>query len=110
MTAGKLSTVITFLEMRERPQRPLSPPPPRLKLALLRAENVTVSYSRYLYDAVGRKWWWFERKQLSDDRLAALVRHERFETYVLYVAGTPALVRWAVQSIKWVLEQGPTIA
>lgn len=26
-----------------------------------------------------------------------------------YVAGTPALVRWAVQSITWVLEQGPTI-
>ena len=36
------------------------------KLALLRAENPTVSFYRYLYDAVGRDWLWTDRKRLSD--------------------------------------------
>lgn len=90
MTAETLSTVITFLEMTERPSRAPAPHPPRLKLALIRAEKPTLSFSRYLYDAVGRPWWWYERKQWDDARLAAVVRHERYETYVLYVAGVPA--------------------
>lgn len=90
MTVEKLSTVITYLEMLAPPTRPSAPPPPKLRLALLRAEKPTVSFSRYLYDAVGRRWWWYERKQWSDERLAALVQHERYETYVLYLAGTPA--------------------
>jgi GNAT superfamily N-acetyltransferase len=90
VTPPKLSTVVTFLEMKERPSRPPAPPPPRLKLALIRAEKPTLSFSRYLYDAVGKPWWWYERKPWDDARLAALVHHEHYETYVLYVAGVPA--------------------
>lgn len=90
MTVGKLSTVITYLEMKERPTRVPAPAPAGRKLALIRAEKPTVSFSRYLYDAVGRQWWWYERKQLSDESLAATIHNERFETFVLYVHGTPA--------------------
>lgn len=85
----KLSTVITFLEMQERPTRVPTAPPPRLKLALIRAEKPTVSYSRYLYDAVGGRWWWFERRQWDDQQLKAVIHDERYETYVLYVGGVP---------------------
>ncbi|MCC6469776.1 MAG: GNAT family N-acetyltransferase [Alphaproteobacteria bacterium] len=72
------------------PKRPPVPAPSHLRLALIRAENISVSYSRYLYNTVGEPWWWYERKQLSDGQLAAIVRHENFVTYVLYLAGTPA--------------------
>lgn len=90
MTAPTLTTVITFLEMLEPPKRPLLPPPPKVKLALLRAESPTVAFSRFLYDTTGRPWWWYERKEWSDRRLRDLVQHERYDTYVLYLAGTPA--------------------
>ena len=90
MTAPTLTTVVTYLEMLEPPKRPLVPPPPKLKLALLRAETPSVAFSRFLYDTTGRPWWWYERKEWSDERLSELIQHERYDTYVLYLAGTPA--------------------
>ncbi len=52
-----IKSVITYLEMTERPNSP-TPPRPAQKIALLRAENPTVSYYRYLYDTVGNDWFW----------------------------------------------------
>jgi GNAT superfamily N-acetyltransferase len=90
VTSGKLSTVITYQEMLAPPKRPYAAPPPHLKLALIRAERPSVPFSRYLYNTVGEPWWWYERKQMSDERFAAMIGDEKFETYVLYVSGTPA--------------------
>ena len=53
MTA--LEDVITYLEMLERPTGKRVPAPLE-KLALMRAEDCTVSFYRYLYDTVGRPW------------------------------------------------------
>ena len=50
-----LDDVITYLEMKERPQTPRVPPPPA-KLALIQAEHCTVSFYRYLYETVGTPW------------------------------------------------------
>jgi GNAT superfamily N-acetyltransferase len=89
LPAGKLSDVITYLEMTERPVRPPGPAPAD-KLALIRAERCTVSYYRYLYEAVGEKWLWFERRVWSDEKLASAIQRPEIEISVLYAGGVPA--------------------
>ena len=49
-----------------------------------------LSFYRYLYDAVGRPWVWYERRQWSDEALQGLIHHPEVEVYVLYIAGAPA--------------------
>lgn len=87
MTA--LEDVITYLEMLERPGGKRVPAPLE-KLALMRAEDCTVSFYRYLYDTVGRQWLWFERRLVGDAALAALIAKPTIEIFVLYVRGVPA--------------------
>jgi GNAT superfamily N-acetyltransferase len=85
----RIDDVVTYLEMFERPvPRPL--PPPLGKLALMRAEDCTVPFYRYLYETVGTPWLWFERRLMSDDALAALIQNQTTEIFVLYVGGVPA--------------------
>lgn len=81
--------VITYLEMTAHPALPHIEPHARM-LALLRLNEPTVSFYRYLYDAVGRPWFWTDRKALSDDALGHIIGDERIEIYVLYVNGAPA--------------------
>ena len=84
-----LEDVITYLEMRYRPpRRPI--PAPLEKLALMRAEDCTVSFYRYLYDTVGAPWLWFERRLLDDAALARQIAKPTTEIFVLYVRGVPA--------------------
>jgi GNAT superfamily N-acetyltransferase len=84
-----LDDVITYLEMLERPAD-RRVPMPLDKLALMRAENCTVSFYRYLYDAVGEPWLWFERRLLDDRALATQILKPTIEIFVLYVRGVPA--------------------
>jgi len=81
--------VITYLAMTQRPALPRIEPATR-KLALLKAEMQGVGYYRYLYDAVGRDWFWTDRKRLTDAELGAILHDPRVEVYVLYVDGVPA--------------------
>ena len=79
---------ITFLEMRARPALPrIEPAGP---VALLRAKTPTTAFYHYLYDAVGRAWYWTDRKQLNDEDLAAIIQDARVEIYVLHADGVPA--------------------
>ena len=84
-----LEDVITYLEMLERPTG-RRVPVPLDKLALMRAEDCTVSFYRYMYDTVGRPWLWFERRLVDDAALAALIAKPTIEIFVLYVRGVPA--------------------
>src|SRR5215470_13211015 len=84
-----LEDVITYLEMLERPAG-RRVPAPLDKLALMRAENCTVSFYRYLYDNVGERWLWFERRLVDDAALAELIAKPTIEIFVLYVRGVPA--------------------
>jgi GNAT superfamily N-acetyltransferase len=81
--------VVTFLELTTRPPA-LPPPPPKGKVAIVRAENPPVHFYRYLYDAVGRDYKWVDRKKLSDEALAKIVQDPKVELYVLYYEGCPA--------------------
>lgn len=86
---GTLDLVITHLEMTRRPRLP-APPPPALKLAVLRPTAISVSFYRYLYNTVGAPWAWYERRRMSDRELAAVVQHPDVDVYVLYANGEPA--------------------
>ena len=84
-----IETTVTYLEMHQRPTRP-TVPAPMGKFAILRAENPTVSFYRYLYDAVGEPWNWTDRRMLGDDELGAIIGDPKVEIYVLYAGGVPA--------------------
>lgn len=84
-----IDDVITYLEMRARPVLPRIPAP-LTKLALMRAEECTVSFYRYLYETVGTPWLWYERRLLDAEALLAEIAKPATEIFVLYVGGVPA--------------------
>ena len=81
--------IVTYLEMTERPSLPHIVPKAR-QYALMRAHEMSVNFYRYLYDAVGRPWYWTDRKKLSDNELSVIIQDDEVEIYVLYVGGAPA--------------------
>lgn len=86
---GKLEEVVTYLQMTAATPAPARPGRSE-KLALMRAEKPTVAFYRFLYDTVGGQWMWHERRRMSDEKLAAIIRDPLVEIDVLYVAGVPA--------------------
>jgi len=56
----------------------------------LRAHHPPIHFYRYLYDVIGREYYWVDRKKMGDPQLAALLGEERLELYVLYFDGCPA--------------------
>lgn len=84
-----LTVVRTYLELRER-SRLFHPPRPAAQLAVLRAHPISVPFYRFLYNTVGAPWLWYERRQMSDEALAAHLNDPAVEVYVLYVSGQPA--------------------
>ncbi|MDY0885028.1 GNAT family acetyltransferase [Dongia soli] len=89
MEAAKLDVVVTYLEMTSRPTRP-STPMPLGNYALLKLEEPTVAYYRYLYNTVGEPWFWYERREIGDAALQAAIRDPNIEIYVLHAGGVPA--------------------
>jgi GNAT superfamily N-acetyltransferase len=86
---GLIETLVTYLEMTEPPTRaPL--PPPRAGIEVRHAVRPTISFYRYLYDAIGKDWMWYERKLLGDAELAAIIHDPKVEVNVLWLDGVPA--------------------
>jgi GNAT superfamily N-acetyltransferase len=85
---GHLKVTVTYLEMATKPMRRQRPHPQGL--SLLRAENCTLSFYRYLYDTVGEEWLWWFRRAMPADELRSILADERVEIYVAYVSGVPA--------------------
>ena len=83
-----LHDTITYLEMLARPVG-RRVPAPLDKLALMRAEDCTVSFYRYLYNTVGEPWLWFERRIIDEAAVAAQIHRPTIEIFVLYVRGVP---------------------
>ncbi|HVX64841.1 MAG TPA: GNAT family N-acetyltransferase [Pirellulales bacterium] len=79
---------VYYLEMFARPERVV--PEPRAGLSVVHAVRPTVSYYRFLYNAVGKDYHWYSRGQLSDAELSASLHDPRNELHVLHVDGTPA--------------------
>jgi GNAT superfamily N-acetyltransferase len=85
----EIETIVTFLEMTAEPLHHVAPPS-SLKLMLMRAETITLSFYRFLYDTVGHDYNWNDRSNLSDSELSALIHADGVEVWVLYVNGQPA--------------------
>ncbi len=86
---GRMRTTVTYLEMTAKPAR-RQRPHPHEKLALMRAENCTLSFYRYLYNNVGQDWLWWFRRAMDDATLDAIIKDPAVEIYVPYVNGVPA--------------------
>ncbi len=86
---GQLRMVVTYLEMKQ-PPRVAAPPVPLGKIAVLRADNITIAFYRYLYNTIGRNWVWYTRRRINDAELSAKIHDPLIDIYVLYVAGEPA--------------------
>jgi GNAT superfamily N-acetyltransferase len=84
-----VDTVVTFLEMTT-PRHAHVPMPGNVKLMLMRLEEPTVHFYRYLYDAVGAAHVWVDRKKLTDAELLREIRVLGVEIWVLYAGGAPA--------------------
>jgi ribosomal protein S18 acetylase RimI-like enzyme len=88
--AGRsLDITVTHLEMTARPIRASRPHPPG-RHALMRAEAPPIAFYRFLYEAVGARWFWFERRRMSDEALGVIIADPKVEIYVLHVEGAPA--------------------
>jgi len=85
----EIETIVTFLEMTAEPLHHIAPPS-SLKLMLMRAENITLSFYRFLYDTIGHDYNWNDRSNLSNSELSALIHADGVEVWVLYVNGQPA--------------------
>jgi GNAT superfamily N-acetyltransferase len=85
----RVDMTVTFLEMRGKPSA-LPPPPPKGKVAILRAEDMPAHYYRYLYDTIGGPYLWVDRKKIDDAELATIINHPQVELYTLFAGGCPA--------------------
>lgn len=57
---------------------------------LRRAAVPCPEFSRFLYTAVGGDWYWIDKLGWTYDQWMAMVSDPDFQTWVLYVQGTPA--------------------
>ncbi|MDA0997863.1 MAG: GNAT family N-acetyltransferase [Proteobacteria bacterium] len=89
IATGKLETVVTYLEMTAAPKAP-PPPLPLCRIALMRAEPITVSFYRYLYDTIGERYLWWERRAWSNEKLNRHLAEDGVDVFVLYGGGVPA--------------------
>ncbi len=78
---GKIATVVTYLEMRERPTQPSRPAPEPWTL-----QRIDHDHRRYrdLFRTVGEPWLWFSRAVMADEQLAAILDDPKVEAYALH--------------------------
>ena len=87
----RLEVTFTYLEMHERPKRPRARAPMmHSPMQMMRAHKPTIGFYRYLYNAVGEPWLWYERRVMDDAKLRTILDDELIEIYVLYFGGVPA--------------------
>jgi GNAT superfamily N-acetyltransferase len=79
----------TYLEMASRDDlRPARPG--AIPFQLVRVEIPCPELNRFLYTAVGPRWWWYSRLSWDYARWLAYLDRPDLETWVAYVSGTPA--------------------
>ena len=83
-----VDVTIYYLEMRSPPKQTSSPPRPGL--TVVRAKNPTLRYYRFLYQSVGKEYYWYTRGRMPDAELAASLHHPGHQVQVLHVDGVPA--------------------
>ncbi|GAA0775406.1 GNAT family N-acetyltransferase [Roseibium denhamense] len=77
----KIAVVVTYLEMKARPEQDGVPDLPEVRLE--RWHNPDPSAYKELFREVGEDWIWFGRLMLPDDKLAAILSDPSCENYRL---------------------------
>ena len=76
---GDVAAVVTFLEMRKKPQQDV----PVSELSLRWIENPQTDPYRKLFRQVGSPWLWFSRLVMDDAALAAIIQHPEVDLYAV---------------------------
>ena len=83
---GKIASVVTYLEMRERPRASLVGAPPGISVR--KVPQPDLAWYRKLYRAVGQDWLWFSRLRMSDEELARTIHDPQVDLYALSLDGS----------------------
>jgi GNAT superfamily N-acetyltransferase len=79
LAPGKIASVVTYLEMLERPESSrLSSP----AVSLRRVERPGLDWYRALYRRVGSQWFWFSRAEMTNEQLAELLHRPTSELFI----------------------------
>jgi GNAT superfamily N-acetyltransferase len=76
---SELAAVVTYLEMRLPPDRPI----PASPLSLKRIEVPQPEHYRQLFRLVGGPWLWFSRLIMDDAHLATIIQHPKVELFAV---------------------------
>lgn len=82
---GKIASVVTYLEMRERPVR--LPETAGLPFEVTRFAGADLTAYRDVFRRVGQDWLWFSRLQMDDGELRAVLSHPAVDVYLLIADG-----------------------
>lgn len=86
LPAGKIASVVTYLEMRVPPEG--EPLPERPGLTLRCVERPELAWYRDLYRRIGTDWLWFSRLVMPDHEVRATITDPLVEVYALAVDGS----------------------
>jgi ribosomal protein S18 acetylase RimI-like enzyme len=81
LPAGKLASVVTYLEMRTPPARRAGTT--TSEFAIRRVEKADLDWYRRLYREIGASWLWSARLRMTDDQLRALLHNPEIDIFVL---------------------------
>jgi GNAT superfamily N-acetyltransferase len=84
-------TEVTTWHLEQRAPGQLRPAAqPTTAVTVVQAEVPSPEFSRFLYETVGRDWWWYTRLVWTRDDWLRYVDRPEVETWVAYERGTPA--------------------
>ena len=78
---GKIAAVVTYLEMRSRPEA--SPVATPEGVSVRRVLQPDLAWYRGLFRRVGQDWLWFSRLRMSDEELQATIQDARVDIFAL---------------------------
>lgn len=85
---GYIDSTVWYLEMFRPPSiAPLQPIDPAIEI--VRVQEPSVRFYRYLYESVGGNWLWCSRRLLSDHELKDLISMPTVDIRVLWHGGVP---------------------
>lgn len=84
LARGKIASVVTFLEMRERPALTTRS---ANQVRLRAVHSPDLNWYRALYRRAGAQWLWFSRLEMTDDQLSALLNSSVNELFIAEFEG-----------------------
>jgi GNAT superfamily N-acetyltransferase len=85
LATGKIASIVTYLEMRERPAKvDVS----AIGVRLRQVQNPALDWYRTLFRRAGAQWLWFSRLEMGDDQLTAVLHNTNDELFLAEYMGS----------------------